>query len=144
MSFQDIDDYGSPQLSKLCICPHFLVSIGLWLYHVETLVLVWSQKLSSIKPGQYIDEWPLGDTRYCKLGNASGVMDNDLKLKIGEPSSSSSQGHLFFTYTQVPSGKVSYWSISALVCMLPSYLYPALSKHCPGLFLLKDIQNVFI
>lgn len=38
----------------------------LWLYHIETLGLVQSLKLSKIAPGQYLDWWLLKNTRYPK------------------------------------------------------------------------------
>lgn len=46
---------------------HFLFK-SVQLYHIETPVLVWTQKLSNIGPGQHLDGWPQGNLRCCNHG----------------------------------------------------------------------------
>lgn len=58
-------------------------------YHVETMVLVRSPKLSNIT-SRLVTIW---NTRCCKLGCVGGLIDNGLELDIRKPSSNSSQVH---------------------------------------------------
>lgn len=51
---------------------------------VETQVLVWSPKLSNVKP---VMTWTFGNARCCKLGSASGAMENSSHLVIRKLSS---------------------------------------------------------
>lgn len=54
-------NFCSPKFSLL------LTIFGLQPYYVEIPILVWSPKLSNVKPGQYLDEGPFGSTRCRKL-----------------------------------------------------------------------------
>lgn len=46
-------------------------------------------RLSNIKSGQYLDRWPLRNTRCFKLRCIGCLMDNSLELLIGELNSNS-------------------------------------------------------
>lgn len=45
-------------------------------YHIETLVLLRSAKLSKVEHDQYLDGWSLEDAMFFKLGCTSGVINN--------------------------------------------------------------------
>lgn len=57
--------------------------------HIEKLVPVRSCKLRNVTPGQYLEGWPLENTRSCKMEFVSGVKDNGSKSLVGVPSSNS-------------------------------------------------------
>lgn len=51
-------------------------------YQVETLVLLQSSKLSNIQSSQYLDVWPLENTRRWKHGYAGGGMHNGILVDL--------------------------------------------------------------
>lgn len=63
------------------LCP-LLCLPHLQLHHVETAFAVRRPKLSNIDTGKYLDEKPLGNTRFGKLGLEGVIME----LIIGETS----------------------------------------------------------
>lgn len=64
---------------------------GLQQYHAETLVLMRSSKLSNFELGYYLDNWPLVNTRSCKLRGKRAIMDNFSEFEIWVPISNSSR-----------------------------------------------------
>lgn len=105
VSLQDLDEHGSSQLSvffKVAFLLSRLIT-HLGKLHACFLYALWVMsasrwnkgfslllpKLSNVGPDQYIDGWPLGNTKFCKMRCENSVMANGSKFLIGGPSSNS-------------------------------------------------------
>lgn len=65
---------SAPHLT-IPLSPPF-ISLSLWYYHGKVAGLGRSPIVSNVQPSYYLNDWPLGKSRFCKLGCAGRLLDN--------------------------------------------------------------------